>query len=218
MLVISFILLSRIEFDSSSSHFPLFDTMSLNIWHRYSINWDIATSDSSHYFFSQIHEDFIYILSSFGWGIEIRKVVLCGRFTDRYTRRFEVVFVSDDDNLCFLVGVVLDFWEPAFHSFGGFGFGEVVDQNDPNCIFVVSSCYCSKRLLSSLHYPWFEYCIPDLKFDGFSGHMDFLCGELDSHGRIVIRIEALLDKHRQESAFPHRSVSDQDELEDVVKL
>ena len=60
------------------------------------------------------------------------------------------MFVSDDDDLCFFVGVVLNFSQPTLDTFYGLRLGQVVDEDDSDCVFVVGPCDGPEGLLPCL--------------------------------------------------------------------
>lgn len=64
---------------------------------------------------------------------------------------YEIYLISDDDDLCLLIGIVMNLVEPTLYIVLRLGVGQIVHQNNPDGILIISTGDSPKGLLSCLH-------------------------------------------------------------------
>ena len=116
-----------------------------------------------------------------------------------------VGFVAEDNCLDLIVRVVLHFKEPFVEIFEGVTLGQVENEEGGNGALVVRSGDGLKGFLAGLNNNT-VYCIPNLYLDCEIIDSDVLRPELHSKCRLMISLEPLFGKSKQEAGFPHTLV------------
>ena len=61
--------------------------------------------------------------------------------------------------------------------------------------------------MTSLKLRLGEYCVPDLEFDGFVSGGDDFGAELDSDGRVMVKLELSFQKLEEHATFAHTCIN-----------
>ena len=100
---------------------------------------------------TQLWKYLVHILPSFRW----RNVSL--KLADRLRQLYfltlvNIIFIPYDDYMNVFAWIVLNFFDPTIKTLDWLRVGQIVQQQDSNCVFIVCACDCSKCLLACLLY------------------------------------------------------------------